>query len=333
MIWVSELKFRGNFQSEFEYIFFSYWSDNSNLGYLNKYNEFIVQYFKPLMKECFRTTKYDSFIKNFILENYDMLNLILCNLYYEDYITNSEYFEFCSWLKFIIQNLNIDERLCEFLTWVSFFESYSKRNYFKSQNLLKVHKEIKEHNEKINLIDIEIILISQKFVLALFFNKTPFPLKNNISLNTDGSYKFELIHKLIQFISFSIELCIKPTICTKIQYILDLFQSIQNLLRINKINYIKLFMNFLYYKLKLSENITNFDYLYSIINNAINEWPNQNSFIKDYYEFTLYKNEPIRNLLSEERFTPEVLNGNICNIQNRNTKPLNIPVYKYFYFE
>ena len=56
MIWVSELKFRGNFQNEFEYIFFSYWSDNSNLGCLNKYDEFIVQYFKPLTKECFRTT-------------------------------------------------------------------------------------------------------------------------------------------------------------------------------------------------------------------------------------------------------------------------------------
>ena len=94
---------------------------------------------------------------------------------------------------------------------------------------------------------------------------------------------------------------------SKIQYIFVLFQNIQNLLRINKINHIKLFMNFLYYKLKLSENITNFDYLYTIINNLINEWPNQNSFIKDYYEFTLYKNAPIKNLLLEKRFTHEAL--------------------------
>ena len=188
-----------------------------------------------------------------------IMNLILCNLYYEDYITNSEYVEFCSWLKFIIQNLNIDERSCKFLAWVSFYESYTKRNYFKPQNLLKVLNEIKENNEKINLIDIEVILISQKFELALLLYKTPFPLKNNISLISNGSYKSELIHKLIQFISFSTELCIKPTICTKIQSILDIFQNIQNLLRINKINHIKLFMSFLYYKLKLSENITNFD--------------------------------------------------------------------------
>ena len=181
-MWVSELKFRGKFQSEFEYIFFSYWSDNSSLEYLNKYNEFIVQNFKPLMKACFRINTYDSLIKNFILENYDMfidviMNLILCNLCYEDYITKSEYVDFCSWLKFIIQDLNIDEQLCEFLFWVSFYEINLKRNYFKSQNILKTLKEIKENNEKINLVDIEIILISQKFVLALLLNKTPLPLK------------------------------------------------------------------------------------------------------------------------------------------------------------
>ena len=92
-------------------------------------------------------------------------------------------------------------------------------------------------------------------------------------------------------------------------------------------------MHFLYVRIKNSDTVVTKEKLFQIIENAINDWPKQVPFINKYYEFVQYKEEKIRNLILEERITPESMDGNICQLGKVNDKPLVIPVYKFFYFE
>ena len=92
-------------------------------------------------------------------------------------------------------------------------------------------------------------------------------------------------------------------------------------------------MIFLYVRIKNSGNDVTKAKLVKIIENAITDWPKQITFINKFYEFMLYKEEKIRNLLLEERITNESMDGSICHLEKVNDKPLIIPVYKLFYLE
>ena len=337
--WVSSLKFSGTYNSLFEYIFFSDWEDQNSIestfSYFERYHKFTTNVFIPLKQQIFRISTYDERIQDSIKQGNveiiidTIMNIILCNTYSHAYNSKLEYVEFCFWYKRLINELNIDNKqLYNFLSFFIYNNSNDKQFNCYSNVLKSLEK---ENNKDILVKDLEIILISLKFVLAFILNGTTFPLEgDNIHVNTENQYETLLINYLSDFIIRSIHSYQNSFEC---ESLLKNFKEIKHLLRINNINQIKLFMNFLYVRIKNSDNTVTKEQLINIIENAIKDWPKQITFINKFYEFMLYKEEKIRNLLLEERITNESMDGSICHLEKVNDKPLIIPVYKLFYLE
>lgn len=328
MLWVSDLKFKGNSETEFEYQFFSFWDDS--VDYFNKYKEFNNKIFIPLKKESFRTSKFDDEIKKFFEEEDNIeifvdviMNVILCNTWEKDYISKMEYVEFTTWAQPFIENLG-DKILENWKNYLLYLSANNNENDQKPGFNKILGSFTKEENEnKMTILDLETIFISLKFVLAFIIRKVELPIKEEQPEILEETDKTKLIKKLNEFIIKSTEFYQKFD-NDKCKDLLTSFNEIKDLLRFNNINQIKLFMNFLYYKLKKSDNQKK---LTEIIELAIKDWPNQESVIKKYYEFVDYKEERIRNVILDERFTDEAL------LYKDKDSCLKIPVYRYFYYE
>ena len=331
MLWVSDLKFKGNSETEFEYQFFSFWDDS--IDYFNKYKEFNNKIFIPLKKESFRTSKFDDEIKKFFEEEDNIeifvdviMNVILCNTWEKDYISKMEYVEFTTWAQPFIENLGdkISENWKNYLLYLSANNNENDQKPGFNKILGSFTKE--ENENKMTILDLETIFISLKFVLAFIIRKVELPIKEKQPEILEETDETKLIKKLKEFIIKSTEYYQKFD-NDKCKDLLTSFNEIKDLLRFNNINHIKLFMNFLYYKLKKSDDPKKIN---EIIELTIKDWPNQESVIKKYYEFVDYKEERIRNVILDERFTDEALFDNKYKDKD---SCLEIPVYRYFYYE
>ena len=335
MLWVSDLKFKGNSETEFEYQFFSFWDDSGD--YFNKYKEFNNKIFIPLKKESFRTSKFDEEIKKFFEEEDNIeifvdviMNVILCNTWEKDYISKMEYVEFTTWAQPFIENLGdkISENWKNYLLYLSANNNENDQKPGFNKILGSFTKE--ENENKMTILDLETIFISLKFVLAFIIKKVELPITEKQLEILEETDETKLIKKLNEFIIKSTEYYQKFD-NDKCKDLLTSFNEIKDLLRFNNINQIKLFMNFLYYKLKKSDKkLDDQKNLTEIITLAIKDWPNQGSVIKKYYEFVDYKEERIRNVILDERFTEEALFDNKYKDKD---SCLEIPVYRYFYYE
>ena len=333
LLWTTDLTFKEEFSTNFEYLFFSDWDDptaqrNSPFCFFHDYGEFLNSTFIPLKKVIFRTTEYDEIVTKVITDdNFEMyidviLNVILSETWSDEYLEKSEYVEFCSWSKHMNINFRNCKQLCE--RKLCFLEALSQNHANKFYSL--IIKAIKKARNKtsdcnININDLEIIFISLKFALANILN--PFQREENESLIIKD-VKSELIQNLFNFIQYSIKFY--ETQFENIKELFTLFPKIQNLLRRNHINQIKLFMNFLYYRIKISSQD-----LFHTISQAIEDWPKQGKMIQKYYDFVNYKKERIRNYILDERITPEILKEQTENLKN--TEVSGVPVFKYFYYE
>ena len=333
LLWTTDLTFKEEFSTNFEYLFFSDWDDptaqrNSPFCFFYDYGEFLNSTFIPLKKEIFRTTKYDEIVTKVITDgNFEMyidviLNVILSETWSDEYSEKSEYVEFCSWSKHMNTNFRNCKQVCE--RKLCFLEALSQNHANKFYSL--IIKAIKKARNKtfdcnININDLELIFISLKFALAYILN--PFQREEIESLIIND-VKSELIKNLSDFIQHSIKFY--ETQFENIEELFTSFPKIQNLLRRKHINQIKLFMNFLYYRIKISSQG-----LFHIISQAIEDWPKQGKMIQKYYDFVNYKKERIRNYILDERITPEILKEQTENLKN--TEVRGIPVFKYFYYE
>ena len=331
LLWVADLKFKGEFHTNYEYIFFSYWDDSSNkqnesCNYFEIYDNFISTVFLPLKEKVFRTSEYDIEILNFIQEYFDMwidviMNIMLCETYTEEYLMKQVFVEFTSWAKFLINELNCDEKLIYLFQHLCIYNNF----YSKILDSIKTAK----NGDTININDLEIIFISLKFWLALNLNEGGFQITQKYQ-NDNLNEKSQLSYILFQYISLSL---INFPQFSETKELLNMYHKISYLLRINNINQIKLFMNFLYYRIKSNISYISTDILFQIINKAIDDWPHQKGFIEQYYTYVKYDKETIRNLLLEERIIPQAMNGNICQINQGLNPKINIPVFTYFYYE
>ena len=333
LLWTTDLTFKEEFLTNFEYLFFSDWDDptaqrNSPFCFFYDYGEFLNSTFIPLKKAIFRTTEYDEIVTKIITDgNFEMyidviLNVILSETWSDEYLEKSEYVEFCSWSKHMNINFRNCKQLCE--RKLCFLEALSQNHANKFYSL--IIKAIKKARNKtsdcdININDLEIIFISLKFTLANILN--PFQREENEFLIIKD-VKSELIQNLFNFIQYSIKFY--ETQFENIKELFTSFPKIQNLLRRNHINQIKLFMNFLYYRIKISSQG-----LFHTISQAIEDWPKQGKMIQKYYDFVNYKKERIRNYILDERITPEILKEQTANLKN--TEVSGVPVFKYFYYE
>jgi hypothetical protein len=327
MDWVTDIKFTGKIESEFEYLFFSFWNE-PNQEPQDKFNEcsyFLTETFNPLKNATFRTSNYDEACITFIHENFDLyidiiMNKILCHTWSNDYLNKLEFVEFSSWSSTLVKTLVEQNQLSdEQIKYLSLISIYNKECYHK---IIESLKQL-QNAEDIDINNLEIVFIALKLVLVFILKEKQIESLQEIPDEDDVQNR--LIKILINFIFYS-QTYYKEFKC---ETLIQEFREIQNLLRRNNINQIKLFTNFLYYRIK--QNISDQEINY-IIKSAVEDWPNQESFINYYYQRESYNEESIRNLLLEERFTPDATDGRKCNINNGSSK-LVIPSYYLFYYE
>ena len=322
MDWVTDIKFTTRIESEFEYLFFSFWDEPNRF---EDCSDFIKNTFTPLKAATFRTSNYDDPCITFITKDFDLyvdiiMNRILCHTWSNDYLNKLEFVEFSSWSSTLVKALEQSQLLeLEQIKYLSLISIYNKECYHK---IIESLKQL-QNTEDIDINNLEIVFIALKLVLVFILAKKNIESLQEISDEDDVQTR--LINKLYNFIFYS-QQYYKEFKC---ETLIQEFHEIQNLLRRNNINQIKLFINFLYHRMK--HNLADQE-IKDIIKSAIEEWPNQESFVNYYYKRESYNEETIRNLLLEERFTPDAADGRKCNINNDSTK-LVIPSYYLFYYE
>ena len=281
IIWTSQLRFQGQFHSEFEYLFFSDWNihykEGDKVPFFDEYERINTETFAHLREESFRTSNYDSTIKDIISNSPDLyvdliMNNILCNTWDPEYRSKMDYIEFCSWSKHLLNSIKLNEELKKYLFLLSLHENLHNYKGFKVIIETFNHK-----NNEVSVVDLEIILMSLKFALVSL-------LVNNLNIiasaeqQVQNQLQYELITKLETFIRDSIQFYKEPK-KDKCLALINNYKELQTLLRMNNICQIKLFLNLLYYLIK---NQPPQDSLYSKIEQAIACWPSQGPFIKIY---------------------------------------------------
>ena len=322
MDWVTDIKFSTKIESEFEYLFFSFWNEPNRF---QDCSDFLKDTFIPLKVATFRTSNYDDACQDFIKNDFDLyidiiMNRILCHTWSNDYLNKLEFVEFSSWSSTLVKAFEQSQQLPEEqIKYLSLISIYNKECYHK---IIESLKQL-QNTEDIDINNLEIVFIALKLVLVFILKEKQIESLQEIPDEDDVQNR--LIKKLYNFIIYS-QTYYKEFKC---ETLIQEFHEIQNLLRRNNINQIKLFINFLYYRMK--QNLADQEIM-KIIESAVKDWPNQESFVNYYYERELYKEETIRNLLLEERFTPDAADGRKCNINNDSSE-LIIPSYYLFYYE